>query len=193
MPQISKDSLSSLLSFKRNGLLYKKNNNEEIQLTIVSLLPYPQTFITISLSDSKFLIRGMDVEKKLYYFDVNARVLKEISGGVLDAAFSPLRDKVLYQKENEVWVYFLNPAFGKERELITRSADPIKKSVWLFNDGSFIAYIAKSIINIAELDQRYGQKTLEYLPANGNVLYFDSDSDYLYFFNDSKFYRAKII
>lgn len=177
--------------FKKNGLFYKKVNGQETQLTIVPVLA-PKKFVIILSKQGKILARQLNEDGALYYFNDEKKVLEKIDQGIIQASFSPDENKILYQNDHEIWVYDLDYKNKNEKQtLITRSAEPIKISSWL-GDRAYIAYISGGVIKIAELDNRDQRNIIEFFPSDGDLLYFDSNSQNLYFLSKKQLYKAQI-
>lgn len=175
--------------FKKNGLFYKKTDGQETQLIIVQISA-PKKFVIILSKQGKILVRQLNEDKTLYYFNAEKKVLEKIDQGVIQASFSPDENMILYQNDNEIMVYNLNYK-NEKRTSITRTVEPIKTISWLGN-RAYIAYISGGFIKIAELDNRGQRNIVELLPSSGDLLYFNSNSQNLYFVQKNNLYKAKI-
>lgn len=189
--EIKIEKKSNDLYFKKNGLLYKKDNNQEVQLTIETAV-VPKKFDIINSSNEDFLILQLEKEKNLYFFHKEKRILEKIDQKVIRAQFSYDGKKIIYQNEKEIFIYPIDLKKKTERQLITRNTELIKNTIWINKEGTYLVFLAQGFIKIAEIDSRDQRNIIEFLPSDGDFLYTDKDFQYLYFLVKKKLYKTQI-
>lgn len=152
----TKDDLVYLTQEPAN--FYKKNIESE-KITQITFNPVKDTNINSEII-TRFgdPIAIIDKNKNLLLFDYASEKFKKLAEGVLDAKISKDSSKLLYRKEREIYVYYLEKSYpGKksgEIDLLGRFGSKIKEASWFSYNNHHIFFNIEDNLKIIELDGR---------------------------------------
>lgn len=108
-------------------------------------------------------------EGTLRIFDPDEKAFTGISGGVVEANFSPDGTQLLWRTNRELWV-----RTAGTNELITRFADSIEDAIWEAR-GAYILFSVGGTLKTIELDRRSGRMTTDLASLAASQLALDQD------------------
>lgn len=175
---------------KQNQILYKTNVDDSAQEQI-SLTPLPaqEYNIVVSLS-GKIVVLGENGE--LYILNEKTRAFDLIARDIQEIQFSNDGKKILYSTPNEIWVYYLEDVFvqpnktAKEKELITRLGQKIKKAVWYGKTNEYIIFSTEQDIKIAELDGRNERNVTDISKLNAEQIAYNQEDETILIVRNNK-------
>lgn len=109
-------------------------------------------------------------EGTLRIFDPDERAFVGVSGGVVEAIFSPDKTRLLWRTNREIWV-----RTARTNELITRFSDPIEDALWEAR-GAHVIFSVGGALKAVELDRRGGRITTDLIPFASAQLALDRDT-----------------
>lgn len=120
-----------------------------------------------------------------------------LAEGVNDAEFSSDNKKLLWQTDNEIWVYWLDSDYIQpqrkkgNRQFITRFSEKIKQVTWESENNRHIIFTVGDAIKIIELDDR-DQKNIMNIATlpNPQIAYKNKN---LYILSENKVYRFNLL
>lgn len=143
------------------------------------------------LGSAEILISGNGeiavlARQTLYHINKKTGEFTEITENAAGASFSPDGKKILYFNKNGIGVYYLEEILiqpykkaGDKSEL-ARLNEEIGSALW-HADSEHIIFESGGKIKIAELDDRDGINTVDFLNAENPLIFYDYQSENLYF------------
>ena len=168
-----KEKKLSELSEEENIFLKEKIGNEEFVLTEDGFLLKNKKRINkepiIIKKEKKYSIKifrdfiflfeiGKENDSNVYIFDKEKESFEKIFEKIINFSLSPLKDKILFFSDKEIFIFFLSDTFFEiekrkgEILLLVRISEKIKGVSWLNN--KYLAFLSSGRIRIAEVDDR---------------------------------------
>ncbi len=153
-----------------------------------------QNYEIKTLSGNRFLALGQDGQ--LFYLQKGDKTWQKISDKTNFADFSSDEKKILWIKENELWVkwledFLVQPYRQKnEQELIIRFSSPIKTAVFYPND-EYLTFVVENQIKVTELDNRDLRNIVDLIDSQDkNIsIFLNSSNRYLYLKQNNNLFR----
>jgi len=163
-------------------ILYKTDQNNSFQEQI-SLNPLPSNRqYQIFVSDNQ-MVAVLDDQGQLYLLNQDSRNFDSISQKVKGVEFTNDNDKLLYFTTSEIWIYSLTNA---NKELITRSSQEIKQSIWYQKTNQHILCLIGNNVKIIELDGRDERNSVDVLRLDIDQIAYNPDNEGIYFIRENK-------
>lgn len=212
--QTSKDTLKTASFFLAGEqIIYLETNNRFLYSASInganrqqiSLTPLPEDNYKISQNGE--FISALGNNGSLFLLNSETRIFDSVGSGIKNASFSLDGKKLLYHTENEIWVKYLEKIQiqpyheAGEKELITRFSEKIISAIWYPEDNEHIIFAVGDTIKITELDGRNKRNTHDFAKTNAffvfdsrlsQQLYYNIDSELLYFTNNSRLLSAQL-
>lgn len=127
-----------------------------------------------------------------------------LAEGIDSAEFSSDNKKLLWQNDNEIWVYWLDDDYKEpqcrkgDRQFITRFGEKIGQAIWENENNRHIIFTVGNAVKIIELDDR-DQKNIMNIAAmpastrgesNPQIAY---KNKFLYILSENKVYRFNLL
>lgn len=142
----------------------------------------------------------IDNKRALYLYNDETRVFEHLADNTINVSFSPDGKKLMYQNNNEIYVYYLKdiriqPYKNRgDKELITRFSKPILNIAWFSYDNEHIVFSADKIIKLTELDGRGQRNTYDIIGAeNSSRIIYNTANDYIYFLDGTALKRVTLL
>lgn len=134
----------------------------------------------------------------LYFIDRAAEIHK-INSGVKDARFFQKGQRILYNNNNEIWIYYVEDKTSQptksagNNELLTRFSGALS-NIYVYADEEHLLYQESSSFKFTELDNRDNRNTFFLMDnASGQGIFYLGDQNLVYFIgNDSKIYKIDL-
>ena len=137
-------------------------------------------------------------DKSVYVFNKKIGVLNKIAGDVERAIASSDGKKLLLMGKNTLSVYWLEDIHiqpfhdAGDQEIILVSDQDIVDAVWFTKNNEYIIYATKNSITAIELDRRDTRNTHELKETPASKLYYEENSNMLYFLSENEFYSMPL-
>jgi len=181
---------------KQNQILYRTDSNNFTQEQI-SLTPLPAQIYNIIISPSeKIVVLGEN--RELYMLNRETRAFDLIARDIQGVQFSSDNKKMLYFTLNEIWVYYLEDIFtqpnkkAKEKELITRLGQKIKKAIWYGKTNEHIIFSTEQDTKIAELDGRNERNVIDIAKLNAEQIAYDQENEIILIVKNNKLIQISL-
>lgn len=180
---ISPDKLNNIFYIQTPSyILYKTDHNNSFQEQI-SLNPLPNNRQYEIFASNNERIAVLDDQGQLYLLNQDSRNFDLISQNVEDIEFSNDNNRILYFTTSEIWIYFLENA---NKELITRSSQEIRQSVWYQKTNQHILYLVGDNLKIVELDGRDERNMVDVLELDIDQIAYNPKNEGIYFIKGNR-------
>jgi hypothetical protein len=194
-------SSSSIFFLKDNDIIYKTNldGGNENQITFASiplsegsgrlrLIAYDNDRQAIISANNEFFIHN----------NSDSDTIKKIADDILGVQFSDDGKKILYWKNNEIFVFYLRKWEVQPRreeneiEQIVRFSAPVRNIFW-YRDYAHIFFSTQGKMKVIELDSRDHRNIFDILSYNSeNFLSSYDSSNGIYYFLDQVGEKRKL-
>lgn len=186
-----KDRLEKLIADYRQSNPSLKQNFESYQII------YSTNSVAAVLAYSTATLIDQNTEQKGYLYLIDSEEnFVPLADKVVNAEFSSDSKKLLWQADNEIWVYWLEDDYiqpykkAGDKELITRFSEKIKQAIWYKEDDEHIIFVINDTIKIIEIDGRDQKNITDILAIkNPQIL---SKNKILYILSENKLYKTAI-
>lgn len=129
---------------------------------------------------------------KVFLFDSKERLFSQIDSDTKNIEISGAGDKILLQKEHELFVYHINEEKDK-KEFITRYGQSIDDCLWLTTDNHII-FSLDNQLKITETDTRNHLNIFDLVAFNTkSPVKLDAETNELYFATEKGLEKYKIL
>lgn len=124
--------------------------------------------------------------------------LRRIDGEITAFSLSGDLKRVLYQKKNEIWVYYRDDIkiqpfkYIGQRELVAKIPQDITSSQWYTATDNHIIYSFEDNIKFVELDERNPRNTFHIAKMTSSQLSYDRLNDKLYILSGGSLYTVNL-
>lgn len=186
-----KNRLEKLIADYRQSNPSLKQNFENYQIVYsTNSVAAVLTYSTTTSADQKIEQKG-----RLYLIDSEENFVF-LADSVANAEFSSDNKKLLWQTDNEIWVYWLEDDYIQpykktgDKELITRFSGKIKQAIWYKEDDEHIIFVINDTIKIIEIDGRDQKNITDILTIKSPQIL--SKNKILYILSENKLYKTAI-
>ena len=178
-------------------ILYKTDQNGSYQEQI-SLAPLPADHQYQIFASPNEKIAVLSEEKQLYFLNPQTRIFESLEENVQEVQFANDNKKLLYSTPTEIWVYYLEDIFiqpnkkAREKELITRLSQKIKRTIWLAQTNEHIIFVVSQTVKIIELDDRDYRNTHDLFNFEISQIAYSPTDKKLYFVKGEKLLRTSL-
>ncbi|MEK7453078.1 MAG: hypothetical protein AAB614_02475 [Patescibacteria group bacterium] len=138
----------------------------------------------------------IDTNKNLFLFNYKSETFNKLSSDVIDAELSTDLSKILYLKDREVYVYYLEDSYPSKKsgeiDLIGRFGQQIKDASWFSYNNHHIFLNMENNIQIIELDGRDKRNSYEIIKNVDKFRYNNTDQS-IYFIKDGNLKKAILL
>jgi len=182
---------------EQSYILYKTDRNGSYQEQI-SLAPLPANHQYQILVSSNEKIAVLNENRQLYFLNPETRGFELLEENVQGVQFANDNKKLLYFTPREIWVYYLEDILIQpnkkacEKELITRSSQKIKQTIWLTQTNEHIIFMVSQSVKIIELDDRDYRNTHNLFNFEISQMAYSPTDKKLYFVKEEKLLRISL-
>ena len=177
---------------KNDNSLYSANINDFSKVKTVTTMPDDfNNLLDAKITRSKEKIFTiLSSSGNLYFINKNNEVTF-VNSFVEKAKFSDNSNKIVYNNEHEIWIYYVNQDASQTPEkefannLITRFSGIIN-NVYLYKDNEHLLYQEGNTIKFLELDDRDRRNVFALIEINNNNIFYAKNSNSLFYIEDKK-------
>lgn len=129
----------------------------------------------------------------------NKNGLRRVDSEISEFSLSGDQIKVLYQKKNEIWVYYRDDIkiqpfkYIGQRELIAKIPQDIISSQWYGATDNHVIYSFENSIKFVEVDERDNRNVFHVAESKSPKLIYSDTSERLYVLSDETLYDIELV
>jgi len=185
----------------QKGFLNKSDFEGRSQNLALTTLPLAENanYQIIILDSEIFLLSALvksgQEEKRLFYFDRDFNIFKEVALDVDFLSLSPNSERLCFWNDSEVWVWFLEEKTSQPakeiwaKTFLTRISEKIEDFYWWNN--YYLIFKSQSEIKIIETDDRDQIQIWDLVRFKDPEIYFNQKDKKLYVLSEGDFFASQ--
>ncbi len=191
---LTKDSIVYTTQFPANFYKKEKNSEKIQQLTFNPISKLSDDFKIIKNNSNPIGI--LNPNKNLLLFDYETERFINLANDIKDAKISDDGSKILYRKNNEIYIYYLSATYPKkepkETVLIGRFSDKIEDASWLNDNNNYIFLKLSEKLILTEIDLRGQRNSYKIAEQVKKYIYSESQKAVYFTTKNNNLYKINL-